>query len=143
MSAQHTPGPKSLRELALEASGALDLYRSPDIEEAQTRLGEVFRAAGKGNFHGVVITGIDFSGDWVSVSYEWSSRGCPMSDTDTIPARLLDEADPIKAATLWRLGRELAAAESGVQSAEAGLRLAHERLAAARAAIAKATGSAA
>lgn len=125
----------TLRELVEEAAQALDTYKHPNIDEAKSRLGELFKAAGRGSFEHVTITSIDLYGGTVAVAYEWSARCCAMSDRDEIPASFLDEPDPIKAATLWRLNCAVSKASSAVAGQQRALERANEVLTEAQAAL--------
>jgi hypothetical protein len=128
---------KTLRELVEQAASDLDRLKNPGIREARERLEEIVKALGLGTLEYDRIESIAFHGGMVEVRTTYSSRGCLQTGEYDFPEFILDEADPVKAASRWGLEKAVAERREKVAEAQRELEYAQEGLAAAEAALAR------
>lgn len=104
------------RELLDDAQHQLDTYKHPNIDEFTSKFSALFEAAGFGNLNYRSVDQITEHKDTFSVETSWSSRGCSQHGTITLPFSVIDAADPVKAATIWRIQQDLDKAMSEVNN---------------------------
>lgn len=109
---------KPLRQLFEEAETAVEMYKHPDIAEAQDRLNEILIAAGLGSTGGDEITHWCFDGNTLNVGTRYSVCSCEQDDSFNLPVKIIDAADPLTVATLWGLQKKRDKAYHEVKSAK-------------------------
>lgn len=105
---------KTLSELISEAQDAIEVYRDPKISEAQDRLHAVLVAAGMSGIDGG-IEDLAYSNDVLCITtvdrHGERSR-------ENLPRYIIEDADPIRAATVFGLKHRLGKAQRDVKEAE-------------------------
>ena len=95
------------RELINEACDQINTYRHPNIDDAAELLDKILTAAGLGSLKHDQIESISEYGGDINIETSWSARGCAQTSSYKFPASFLDLADPIKAATVWGLQKQI------------------------------------
>lgn len=122
MNTQSTMSP--LRQLISDASSALDVYKSPDIDEALAHIDALLVAAKLGSIQHDHVVRIDENSDHFEIHTEWSARGCAQTSEYELPYAIVDAADPIAAAVSWARSQAMAKAQGYIDKAESDLRYA-------------------
>ena len=127
------PAVSPLRQLIGDASSALDVYKSPNIDEALGHLDTLLTSAGLGSIQHDRVVRIDECADHFEIHTEWSARGCAQTSQYELPYIIVDAADPIAAAVTWARQQAMDTAQERVRKAESDLRYAQEAYAKAQA----------
>lgn len=114
----------SLRSLISDASSALCIYKSPDIDEALERIDALLIAAKLGSIQHDRVVRIDENDDHFEIHTEWSARGCAQTSEYELPYAIVDAADPLAAAVSWARSQAMAKAQSSIDKAQSDLRYA-------------------
>lgn len=122
MNTQTTVSP--LRQLISDASSALCIYKSPDIDEALERIDALLIAAKLGSIQHDRVVRIDENSDHFEIHTEWSARGCAQTSEYELPYAIVDAADPLAAAVSWARTQAMAKAQSSIDKAQSDLRYA-------------------
>lgn len=115
-----------LRQLINDASSALDVYKSPNIDEALERIDALLIAAGLGSIKHDHVVRIDENSDHFEIYTEWSARGCAQTSEYELPYSIVDAADPLAAAVTWARSQAMAKAQRRIDEAESSLRYAQD-----------------
>lgn len=111
-----------LRQLISDASSALCIYKSPDIDEALERIDALLIAAKLGSIQHDRVVRIDENNDHFEIQTEWSARGCAQTSEYELPYAIVDAADPI--ALAMARTQAMAKAQSSIDKAQSDLRYA-------------------
>ena len=97
----------SLYDETIVASQLVETYRDPDVSQWITMIDPVLEAAGECiiGVHGIESISLTTAGVHITTSF--SSRSCPMSSEMYLPRRILEAADPIKAANVYRVNNRI------------------------------------
>jgi hypothetical protein len=126
---------KTLRQIIDEADDAIQTLRHPEVSEAEERLNEIIMAAKLGDISHDQLAYVRISNGKVNIRTEYSVRGCEQSDDYNFPETILDNEDPIRAATLWGLEKRLSDAQCEADAARRLLSHREEELSLARDAL--------
>jgi hypothetical protein len=102
----------NLIELTNKAIEQINVYRNPDIEEWCNAIDPILKAAGQLMINGDAVDAIYFHYGFVCIETSYTSRGCDQHNSMKISVDILNSEDPIKAATLYYLEREIRECEN-------------------------------
>lgn len=105
---------KTLIEMVEEAVSKVNTYKYPDIYDVIIRLDEILVALDQSTVTGDHIDDMYLGEDTLYINTSWSARGCECSGQVEIPLFILKEADPLRAAKIYRMGERVHAARSAV-----------------------------
>lgn len=117
----------SLRQCIDDASSALDVYKSPDIDEALERINALLIAAHLGSIEHDHVARIEQRKNHYEIHTEWSARGCAQTSEYALPYIIVDAHDPIVAAVTWARAQAMDKAQRSINKAQLDLRYAQEQ----------------
>lgn len=132
---------QSLRQLFDTAYFAVSRYKGPDITEFQTLLDKILAAAAIGRCEHCCIESLDEDEDEVTVVVSWSSRGCENTSTYTFPSSILDDVNPVDAARIWGIQKQITEVEAEVKDACLKMNYGNDRLVALKSRLANAVSA--
>ena len=108
----------SLRKLLEEASEKLEIYKDPDVHDAKEKLSEILKSAGMGDISYDHLVSLHLYEDVLAINTEYSVRGCDDERYIEIPASIIDDEDPVKAAKIWSIKRKINGLELAISAAK-------------------------
>lgn len=106
---------KSFRQIINNAIASMHTLRYPDTEEVELRLNEILIAAKLGDISDDHLVYLDISNGKVKIRTEYSVRGCDQSDDYEFPEFIIDNENPVHAATLWGLEQRFRKANLNIE----------------------------
>ena len=97
----------SLYAMACAAEKEINTYRHADIDKWAKAIDPVLEAASECTIGNDCVEDIQVSDTELSIRTSYSVRCCAQNNDMTLPIIILESADPILAATKYRLEREL------------------------------------
>lgn len=119
---------KTLIDAIVEAIDQLDTYKNPDVSEIKKRLDVILCAAGLGSIARDSLDSMYLGKENLEINTSWSSRGCSMGDTKSIPRSILESSTVLVSANRWRLDNKLKEAERKLDGATYSLREARKNM---------------
>lgn len=109
---------KTLLELIEEAEDLILTYRNPDISVHTAAIDRVLVGLGIGIIGRDKVESIYFMDDVVFIETSYTCRGCAQESHFDIPLSIVRSEDPIRAANLYRLEKNLKESESRLEQAK-------------------------
>ena len=107
----------NLRELINDAIHQINIYKHPNIDEAQKALSKILDAAGLGSIEHDQIENLSIiNDDTLFIETSWSTRGCAQTGSYQLPLNIIDVENPVKAAKIWGLNRQINENQSELSS---------------------------
>lgn len=98
---------KTPREIIAEAQAQMSTYKHPEIDECKKLLTDIIEATGRGSISKDCLDSVEVYGGWVEIRTSWSSRGCRCDGESRFPDHILDDPNPVQAAKIWSIKREI------------------------------------
>lgn len=121
-----TPKATTLFDVICQASSALSVYRSPDIDEALERIDALLIASGEGSIANDHVVRIDQQRDRFVIHTEWSARNCAQTSRYDLPYSIVKADNPLAAAVTWARTQAIAKAERRLEEAKSSMRYAQD-----------------
>lgn len=102
----------NLMEMTQDAIERIELYRAPNIDAWCDAIDPILKAAGELIIDDDAVIAIYFHYGFVHIETTYTSRGCDQYNSMRISIDILNSEDPIKAATLYRLEKEIKECEN-------------------------------
>lgn len=111
----------NLYDQTLAAESDVSTYRSANIDEWIAAIDPVLKAAGECAIGSDKVDGITVSAKTLTIRTSYSVRCCAQNNDMSLPISILTADNPIQAATRYRLGKELAEANTRLAAAQRAL----------------------
>lgn len=112
-----------IRDMIADAIERIDTYKNPDTSAVEAVLDPILKAAGLQTIDNDRLVGlyINERAGHLSITTEYSVRGCTSNNDMKLPLAVIDAADPLKAANGWRVDRRMRRAASEQTKAQKAL----------------------